>query len=188
MARALQPSVVVVEDVELLAGPGEAVRGHPELARLLHEMDGLSPDASVTFLLTAGQADALEEALAARPGRIDHTARLPLPDAAARRRLLRLLPGPAGDRPGRHAGRGGPHRRGHRVVHPGTAPPGRAARGHARGRSAGRPARPRQPAPRQAAPRQAAPRRAARRRVRHCGSPPGTSTGPSTSCWTAART
>jgi SpoVK/Ycf46/Vps4 family AAA+-type ATPase len=93
IARALQPSVVVVEDVDLLAGPGEAIRGHPLLARLLNEMDGLGADANVTFLLTAGQVEVLEDALAARPGRIDHTARLPLPDAAARRRLVRLYQG-----------------------------------------------------------------------------------------------
>ena len=62
-------------------------------------MDGLSADANVTFLLTASQADVLEDALAARPGRIDHTARLPLPDAAARRRLVRLYQG------GLHIGR-----------------------------------------------------------------------------------
>jgi ATPase family associated with various cellular activities (AAA) len=99
IARALQPSVVVVEDVDLLAGPGEAVRGHPLLARLLNEMDGLGADANVTFLLTASQADVLEDALATRPGRIDHTARLPLPDAAARRRLVRLYQG------GLHIGR-----------------------------------------------------------------------------------
>ena len=99
IARALQPSVVVVEDVDLLAGPGEAIRGHPLLARLLNEMDGLGADANVTFLLTASQADVLEDALAARPGRIDHTARLPLPDVAARRRLVRLYQG------GLHIGR-----------------------------------------------------------------------------------
>jgi ATPase family associated with various cellular activities (AAA) len=93
IARALQPSVVVVEDVDLVAGPGEVVRGHPRLARLLNEMDGLGADANVTFLLTASQPDVLEDALAARPGRIDHTARLPLPDAAARRRLIRLYQG-----------------------------------------------------------------------------------------------
>ncbi|HEY9243871.1 MAG TPA: AAA family ATPase, partial [Streptosporangiaceae bacterium] len=93
IARALQPSVVVVEDVDRLAGPGEAIRGHPLLARLLTEMDGLGADANVTFLLTASQADVLEDALAARPGRIDHTAQLPLPDAAARRRLVRLYQG-----------------------------------------------------------------------------------------------
>jgi ATP-dependent 26S proteasome regulatory subunit len=49
--------------------------------------------ADVTFLLTTNRADLLEPALAARPGRVDLAAELPLPDAAARRRLIRLYQG-----------------------------------------------------------------------------------------------
>ena len=56
-------------------------------------MEAVAGDADVTFLLTTNRADLLEEVLAARPGLIDHAARLPLPDAAARRRLLRLYQG-----------------------------------------------------------------------------------------------
>ena len=94
MARALQPAVVVVEDVDLIAAqrrPGSPP--HPLLIQLLGEMDGTGADADVAFLLTTSRADLLEEALAGRPGRVDHTARLPLPDAAARRRLLRVYQG-----------------------------------------------------------------------------------------------
>ena len=94
IARTLQPSVVVVEDVELAAesrGPHAPLP--PPLVRLLTEMEGVGEDADVTFLLTTDRAELLEEALAARPGQIDHAARLPLPDAAARRRLLRLYQG-----------------------------------------------------------------------------------------------
>ncbi len=94
IARTLQPSVVVVEDVEQAAesrGPHAPLP--PPLLRLLTEMEGVGGDADVTFLLTTNRADLLEQALAARPGQIDHTARLPLPDAAARRRLLRLYQG-----------------------------------------------------------------------------------------------
>ncbi|MBO0771666.1 MAG: 26S protease regulatory subunit, partial [Actinobacteria bacterium] len=95
VARALQPSVVVVEDVDLIAedrGAGQA-EAHPLLFQLLNEMDGLAADADVTFLLTTNRVDLLEPALAERPGRVDHAARLPLPDAPARRRLLRLYRG-----------------------------------------------------------------------------------------------
>jgi SpoVK/Ycf46/Vps4 family AAA+-type ATPase len=56
-------------------------------------MDGLGADLDVTFLLTTNRADLLEPALAQRPGRVDHAALLPLPDADARRRLLRLYQG-----------------------------------------------------------------------------------------------
>jgi ATP-dependent 26S proteasome regulatory subunit len=60
---------------------------------LLNEMDGLGADLDVTFLLTTNRADLLEPALAQRPGRVDHAALLPLPDAGARRRLLQLYQG-----------------------------------------------------------------------------------------------
>ena len=53
-------------------------------------MDGLGEDVDVTFLLTTNRADLLEPALAQRPGRVDHAAELPIPDADARRRLMRL--------------------------------------------------------------------------------------------------
>jgi cell division protease FtsH len=94
IARTLQPSIVVVEDVELACGPrGPQAPPHSSLLQLLSEMEAVADGADVTFLLTTNRADLLEEVLAARPGLIDHTARLPLPDAPARRRLLRLYQG-----------------------------------------------------------------------------------------------
>src|SRR5712691_93403 len=94
VARTLQPAVVVVEDVDLIAEQRVPHRGqHPLLFQLLNEMDGLGEDADVTFLLTTNRADMLEAALAARPGRVDHAAELPLPDAGARRKLIRLYQG-----------------------------------------------------------------------------------------------
>ena len=94
VARALQPAVVVVEDVDLIAEERTARPGeHPLLFQLLNEMEGLNPADNVTFLLTTNRADLLEPALAARPGRVDLAAELPLPDAGARRALLRLYQG-----------------------------------------------------------------------------------------------
>jgi ATPase family associated with various cellular activities (AAA) len=94
VARTLQPSIVVVEDVDLIAEergmrPGE----HPLLFELLNQMDGLGADVDVTFLLTTNRADMLEAALAARPGRVDHAVELPIPDAAARGALMELYRG-----------------------------------------------------------------------------------------------
>jgi hypothetical protein len=94
VARTLQPSLIVVEDVDLIAEDRVRMIGQqPLLFQLLNEMDGLGADLDVTFLLTTNRADLLEPALAQRPGRVDHAAELPLPDAAARRRLLRLYQG-----------------------------------------------------------------------------------------------
>jgi hypothetical protein len=90
-ARLLQPSIVLFEDVDLVAE--ERTREHssgPLLFELLNEMDGIGNDADVIFLLTTNRPDLLEPALAARPGRIDQAVEIPLPDAEARRRLFDL--------------------------------------------------------------------------------------------------
>jgi hypothetical protein len=94
IARTLQPAMVVVEDVDLIAEdrgmhPGQ----HPLLFQLLNEMDGLAEDADVVFLLTTNRPDLLEPALAARPGRVDQAVEIPLPDAPARRALVELYRG-----------------------------------------------------------------------------------------------
>lgn len=94
IARALQPSVVVVEDVDLIAEhrgmhPGQ----NPLLFRLLSEMDGLGEDIDVAFVLTTNRADLLEPALAARPGRVDQAVEIPLPDSDGRQRLIQLYKG-----------------------------------------------------------------------------------------------
>lgn len=91
MARLLQPAVVVLEDVDLVATErSDDASCGPLLFELLNEMDGLAEDADVIFLLTTNRADLLEPALAARPGRIDQAVLVPLPDADCRRRLLEL--------------------------------------------------------------------------------------------------
>jgi cell division protease FtsH len=98
MARALAPSLVVIEDVDLIANERHQV-GHdtnPLLFALLNEMDGIDGDADVAFVLTTNRADILEPALAQRPGRIDLAVEVPLPNAACRRRLLRQYGKPLG--------------------------------------------------------------------------------------------
>ena len=94
VARTLQPAMLVIEDVDLIAEdrgmhPGQ----HPLLFQLLNEMDGLAEDADVVFVLTTNRADLLEPALAARPGRIDQAVVLDLPDVEARRALFELYRG-----------------------------------------------------------------------------------------------
>ena len=92
MARTLQPALVVLEDVDLVAE--ERTRPHagtnPVLFELLNQMDGVEEDADIVFLLTTNRPDLLEPALASRPGRIDLAVEVPLPAGAERLRLLEL--------------------------------------------------------------------------------------------------
>jgi len=91
LARDLQPAVLVLEDVDLVAEDRSFGHGSsPVLFDLLDAMDGAAPDADLLFVLTTNRSDLLEPALAARPGRVDVAVEIDLPDAAARRRLFDL--------------------------------------------------------------------------------------------------
>jgi cell division protease FtsH len=93
IARDLQPAMVVLEDVDLVAQERTAMGfgATSLLFRLLNEMDGIGEDADVIFVMTTNRADLLEPALASRPGRVDQAVAFPLPDADARSRLLDLF-------------------------------------------------------------------------------------------------
>ncbi len=93
LARLLQPSLVVIEDVDLIARDRGAIqdpRAEALLNKLLNEMDGLKEDCEVLFILTTNRPEQLEAALASRPGRIDQAVEFPLPDADGRAKLVRL--------------------------------------------------------------------------------------------------
>jgi ATP-dependent 26S proteasome regulatory subunit len=93
LARLLQPSVVVMEDVDLIARERTEMNSACEevlLNKLLNEMDGLKEEADILFILTTNRPEALERALASRPGRIDQAIEFPLPDDEGREKLVRL--------------------------------------------------------------------------------------------------
>lgn len=90
LARRLAPSVIVVEDVDLIAQHRDSMEGNPVLFELLNEMDGIGSEADVTFVLTTNRVDTMEDALTQRPGRVDLAVEVPKPDADCRERLLRL--------------------------------------------------------------------------------------------------
>lgn len=93
LARTLQPSIVVLEDVDLVGRSREGMNSPNTevlLNRLLNEMDGLHDDADVLFILTTNRPEEIEEALASRLGRVDEAIEIANPDAACRTRLVSL--------------------------------------------------------------------------------------------------
>ncbi len=91
LARLLEPSLVVLEDVDLIAADRSfGAMGNPLLFEVLNQIDGLGEDVDVTFLLTTNRVDILERALSERPGRVDVAVEIGPPDEEGRRRLLRL--------------------------------------------------------------------------------------------------
>jgi ATP-dependent Clp protease adapter protein ClpS len=92
LARLLQPAMVVIEDVDLIARDRNRMGSceEPLLNGLLNEMDGLKQDADILFVLTTNRPEQLESALASRPGRIDQAIEVPLPDDIGRKKLVQL--------------------------------------------------------------------------------------------------
>jgi DNA polymerase III delta prime subunit len=93
LARTLQPSIVVLEDVDLVGRSREGMNSPNTevlLNRLLNEMDGLRDDADVLFVLTTNRPDDIEEALASRPGRVDEAIEIANPNPLCRGRLVAL--------------------------------------------------------------------------------------------------
>ena len=88
LAKLLAPSLVILEDVDLIGADRRNNRHGALLHDLLDEMDGLGAGSDIVFLLTTNRPEILEPALASRPGRVDQAIYFPLPDLECRRRLF----------------------------------------------------------------------------------------------------
>lgn len=88
LSRLLAPSLVIMEDVDLIAHTRDETLGQTILHQLLNELDGLTKSTEIIFLLTTNRPEVLEPALALRPGRVDQAIKFPLPDASCRKRLV----------------------------------------------------------------------------------------------------
>jgi ATP-dependent 26S proteasome regulatory subunit len=89
MARYLQPSLIVFEDIDLVAQERNANGLATVLGELMNQIDGCEPTEQVLFVMTTNSLDRLEHAVKNRPGRIDQIIEIPLPDADERRQLLK---------------------------------------------------------------------------------------------------
>jgi len=89
MARYLQPSMLVFEDIDLIAQERDTNGLATVLGELMNQIDGCDPDEQVLFVMNTNSLDRLEQAVRNRPGRVDQIVHIPLPDAGARRQLFR---------------------------------------------------------------------------------------------------
>jgi ATP-dependent 26S proteasome regulatory subunit len=93
LARFLQPAIMVIEDIDLIARDRENMHNPMQevlLNKLLNQMDGLREDAEILFILTTNRPEHIEAALASRPGRVDQAIEFPLPDEEGRKKLAAL--------------------------------------------------------------------------------------------------
>lgn len=94
LARLLQPSLVILEDVDLVFASREINLYGSVLGEMLDQMDGLRSNEDVNFILTTNAIDRMEAAIRDRPGRISQCIQFDAPPARLRKRyLLRYLSG-----------------------------------------------------------------------------------------------
>lgn len=91
IARKVEPSILVLEDVDLLLPTRETTVISGPLRDLLNEMDGTQKNGRLSVVMTSNSWQFLDVALAERPGRIDHVVLFEKPGPPHRRVLLEKL-------------------------------------------------------------------------------------------------
>jgi SpoVK/Ycf46/Vps4 family AAA+-type ATPase len=94
LARMLQPSLVILEDVDLVFASRQINLYSSVLGELLDQMDGLRPYEDITFILTTNAIERMEAAIKDRPGRISQCIFFGPPNPELRRRYLLHYLGP----------------------------------------------------------------------------------------------
>ena len=91
-ARALEPSIVLVDEIDALA-PSRAFASQPHevalVSQLLVLLDGLEGRGGVEVVATTNRLEAIDAAVR-RPGRFDYHIEVPLPDEEGRRKILEM--------------------------------------------------------------------------------------------------
>ncbi len=88
LARLLQPSLVIFEDVDLIFASREINLYSSVLGDLLDQIDGLRPYEDIGFILTTNAIDRMEAAIKDRPGRISQCLYFGAPKPELRRKYL----------------------------------------------------------------------------------------------------
>jgi cell division protease FtsH len=88
LARELAPTIVFIEDVDLIAKDRSLDGENPVLCELMNQLDGIKENRGVITIVTTNYPGIVEGALQNRPGRFDRRIEFSLPDAAVRERML----------------------------------------------------------------------------------------------------
>jgi hypothetical protein len=88
LARLYQPSVIFLEDIDLVFMQRDINVSGSILGELLDQMDGIRPFEDIGFVMTTNAIDRIESALKDRPGRISQCIYLSPPNPPLRRRFL----------------------------------------------------------------------------------------------------
>jgi hypothetical protein len=91
LARAFQPSLVLLEDVDLVFSSREINNYNTVLGEFIDQLDGFGDFDQVIFILTTNAIERIESAIKDRPGRVSQCIYFGPPNASLRRRYLEAL-------------------------------------------------------------------------------------------------
>lgn len=91
LAKMFQPSLVILEDVDLMFSERDLNPHTPILGDLLDELDGFQANDQIIFVLTTNAIERVEGAIKNRPGRISQCIYLGPPNSQLRREYLTVL-------------------------------------------------------------------------------------------------
>lgn len=94
IARMLQPSIVILEDVDLVYSARDRNFYTTALGELMDELDGFNPEDHIIFILTTNAIERVEAAIRERPGRISQCVYFGAPSAELRRLYLESILAP----------------------------------------------------------------------------------------------
>lgn len=87
-ARQMHPSLVLLEDIDLVFMQREVNAYATVLGELMDQLDGFSEDEEILFIMTTNAIERVEQAIKDRPGRVNQCLYFGLPGDALRRLFL----------------------------------------------------------------------------------------------------
>ncbi|TGM57146.1 AAA family ATPase [Leptospira vanthielii] len=88
IARKLQPSLVIIEDVDLVFSDRSINQDGSMLAELFDQLDGFKKNDSVVSILTTNSIERVEKGIKNRPGRISQCIHFDLPNSELRKKYI----------------------------------------------------------------------------------------------------
>ena len=94
LARALAPTILFLEDIDLYGAHRSVSNDKGILGELMNQLDGLVENEFIVVIATTNEVKTVEDALKNRPGRFDRIIEVPKPDYDCRVKLLELFTKP----------------------------------------------------------------------------------------------
>jgi SpoVK/Ycf46/Vps4 family AAA+-type ATPase len=91
LAKALSPSIMLLEDLDLYAGDRSGNHNPALLGELMNQLDGVQDNTDIITIATTNNKEVLEKALLDRPGRFDICIDFPLPDVDERLQMIKTF-------------------------------------------------------------------------------------------------